>query len=114
MLAWAFEHFDEAQLIVVKSREAYHSIHSSCKVEKLTGVFDGQTWFESRRAKRAKPKHPLKAPKVLSPKDNKTPICRYYNYHENGCQHSPCEFDHEHCHACLKPGHVARNCPIFE
>jgi hypothetical protein len=31
-------------------------------------------------------KHPLKAPLVLSPVDEKTPICRYHNYHREGCK----------------------------
>lgn len=82
-------------------------------------------------------KHPLKAPLVLSPRDGKTPICRYHNYHREGCKwyiHNhgntkcnanknknnsnntngsapSCPFDHDHCHACLQLGHVAKDCP---
>lgn len=54
--------------------------------------------------------HPKKAPLSLSPKDGKTPICRYYNYHKNGCLNTNCTNDHTYCHWCLKPGHIARNC----
>ena len=54
--------------------------------------------------------HPKKAPLSLSPVDEKTPICRYYNYHKNGCHQSNCPYDHNHCHWCLQRGHIASNC----
>ncbi len=62
--------------------------------------------------------HPLKAPMVLSPRDNMTPICRYHNYYKgNGCDCSDrckykedCPFDHEYCHWCLQKGHIALDC----
>jgi SAM-dependent methyltransferase len=59
--------------------------------------------------------HPAKAPMAYSPIDGKTPICRYHNYHPQGCKRrdyapSPCQFDHWHCHACRKPGHIALDC----
>ena len=55
--------------------------------------------------------HPLKAPLALSPVDDATPICRFHNYHPEGCKKAEsCDFDHDHCHFCLKKGHVARNC----
>ena len=60
------------------------------------------------------PKHPLKAPMRLSPKDRKTPICRFHNYHGQGCSRNrdnSCPYDHTHCHFCLQTGHVARDCP---
>ena len=59
------------------------------------------------------PKHPLKAPMRLSPLDGKTPICRFHNYHADGCarfRDEECNFDHTHCHFCLQAGHIARNC----
>jgi hypothetical protein len=114
MLSWALQSFEKTEMIVIKSRELFHSIHSSNKVDKLTGVFDGQTWFGAQEVKNAKPKHPLRAPLVLSPKDNATPICRYHNYHEMGCHRSGCEFDHEHCHNCLQKDHIGRFCPGFK
>ena len=54
--------------------------------------------------------HPKKAPLSLSPEDGKTPICRYYNYHKNGCQHANCPFDHKYCHWCQERGHIGRYC----
>lgn len=55
--------------------------------------------------------HPNKAPLRLSPTDGVTPICRYYNYHKEGCKKGErCPFDHAMCHWCLRPGHVALSC----
>ena len=64
-------------------------------------------------------KHPLKAPKAMSPVDGITPICRYHNYHKDGCKlyndretlGTVCPLDHDYCHSCLQKGHVAKNCP---
>ena len=56
--------------------------------------------------------HPLKAPLVLSPKDDKTAICRFHNYAEDGCKNGTrCPYDHVHCHWCRELGHIALNCP---
>jgi hypothetical protein len=79
-------------------------------------LLTGKNRFERRF------KHPLKAPKVMSPIDGTTPICRYHNYHKGGCQWyndrltvaTKCLLDHDHCHACLQRGHVAKNCPSYE
>ena len=58
--------------------------------------------------------HPIQAPLALSPKDNVTPICRFHNYHPDGCKRrngsNECPFDHDHCHWCKEIGHVALNC----
>lgn len=57
--------------------------------------------------------HPMKAPLVLSPKDNSTAICRWHNYDPAGCKRlvsSRCPYDHDHCHWCGKVGHVALTC----
>jgi SAM-dependent methyltransferase len=64
------------------------------------------------------PRHPQKAPIrycPVAPNSNdktKTPICRYHNYHKNGCHktNESCPFDHVHCHFCLQPGHKALDC----
>jgi hypothetical protein len=43
-------------------------------------------------------------------------ICRFHNYGRHGCakgRSGDCPFDHIHCHFCLAPGHVARECPAF-
>jgi len=104
-----------------------------------SGLFrEGTKWFRATQQRlqyasqqkfRQRFKHPLKAPKVLSPVDGCTPICRYHNYHPDGCKlyqtasgnanDKPnqqngcmaCPFDHDHCHACLERGHVAKDCP---
>ena len=55
--------------------------------------------------------HPLKAPLVLSPKDDKIAICRFHNYDIDGCKNGTrCAYDHEHCHWCREIGHTALNC----
>lgn len=112
MTSWALREFDP-RLVVVKSRELVHTIKTSeNKVEDLTGLIEnGEQWFQQNRTKRALPKHPLKAALVMSPIDPSKPICRYYNYHKNGCKRGDdCDLDHEHCHACLCTGHIARDC----
>ena len=59
--------------------------------------------------------HPLKAPLVLSPKDDKTAICRFHNYDIDGCKNGTrCPYDHEHCHWCSEVGHIALNCHHFK
>mmetsp|Transcript_56536 Transcript_56536/g.137238 ORF Transcript_56536/g.137238 Transcript_56536/m.137238 type:complete len:449 (-) Transcript_56536:138-1484(-) len=86
------------RLVVVKSRALVESIQSSSlsdgeMVVSLTGVVSGgATWFQEALTERVHsvrpslPKHPLKAPMVFSPiDDGTTPICRYHNYHVNGC-----------------------------
>lgn len=91
----------EIQMIVIKSEEM-HSFN------------DPLAWFLSLDEVDIKtfPTHPLKAPKRCLPSDPAIPICRYFNYHPQGCKKgSDCEFDHSHCHWCLKTGHRALSCP---
>jgi hypothetical protein len=69
----------------------------------------------SRILEQSAPKysHPMKAPLVLSPKDNSTAICRWHNYDPVGCKRfvsSRCPYDHDHCHWCREVGHVALTC----
>jgi SAM-dependent methyltransferase len=82
---------------------------------------NGQAWFDAilhdietnpSRVSTMKPRfaHPKKAPLSLSPIDGTTPICRYHNWHKNGCIQNDCKFDHTHCHWCLTPGHRALAC----
>merc|ERR1712194_304512 len=92
-------------------------------------ICNGQEWFssllpspEKDSADDVPPKkflplysHPTKAPLALSPTDNVTPICRFHNYHPDGClrylgDSHTCPYDHEHCHRCGKAGHVALQC----
>jgi hypothetical protein len=108
-------------------------------------ISNGQEWFNSlvtssadvgvannhnltRKELLSMYSHPKKVPLVLSPKDS-TPICRYHNYHQDGCkkfhkrkdletaeevQVQQCQYDHEHCHYCQQIGHVALDCPSLK
>jgi SAM-dependent methyltransferase len=114
MVSWVMEEFDP-RLVVIKSRELVQSIKSSSyKIDDTTGLIEnGHEWFRLNCQKPALPKHPLKAALVMSPVEPNKPICRYHNYHKNGCKKEDCAFDHEHCHACLRPGHVAKECHLL-
>jgi SAM-dependent methyltransferase len=114
MVSWVLDSFGP-RLVVVKSRELVQSVRSSASVDSGTGLIaDGDTWYRDRQQRRALPKHPLRAPLVLSPKDGLTPICRYHNYHKDGCsKEDRCELDHNHCHACQQLGHIATHCPTL-
>jgi SAM-dependent methyltransferase len=124
------------RLIIIKSRELVRNVlqegnEGKVSIEHVTGmILDGKKWFETTRSRLdgedkqhgergllhlKQIKHPAKAPMAYSPKDGTTPICRYHNYHQEGCKRhndpvSPCPFDHNHCHACRQPGHIAMNC----
>jgi SAM-dependent methyltransferase len=120
MLSWVLDTFPSSscRLIVVKSRELVQTIRSSATTtlrDDDNVILNGNQWFLEHKEKRAFPKHPLRAPLVMSPKDDgKTPICRYHNYHKRGCSKGDrCELDHEHCHACQQLGHSAKDCPTF-
>jgi len=115
MISWAMEEF-EPKLILIKSRELTNALESSSlsTIDTDTGLVDmGQDWFQANRPKHAMPKHPKKAPLVMSPADPNKPICRYYNYHKNGCHKKDCPLDHEHCHFCKEKGHIGRECPLL-
>jgi SAM-dependent methyltransferase len=115
MISWVLESF-APRLVVVKSKELVHSIQSIPNVDARTGLVpNGDKWFQQQHmiTKRAMPKHPLRAPLTMSPKDGTTPICRYYNYHKEGCSKLNCPFDHVHCHACQQAGHIASQCPTL-
>jgi SAM-dependent methyltransferase len=112
MLSWVFEEF-EPRFILIKSRELMAALQSSsATIDAGTGLINkGHAWFQENRQKHAMPKHPQKAPMVMSPVDPERPICRYHNYHKNGCKKNDCHLDHDHCHFCLEKGHVAKECP---
>jgi SAM-dependent methyltransferase len=116
MLSWVLKSYT-LRLVVVKSRELVQLIQTSANsVDLETGAIqNGYKWFCQHQKRHALPKHPVRAPLVLSPKDGKTPICRYHNYHKNGCskKDNTCPLDHEHCHACQQVGHIARACPTL-
>mmetsp|Transcript_715 Transcript_715/g.1313 ORF Transcript_715/g.1313 Transcript_715/m.1313 type:complete len:232 (-) Transcript_715:52-747(-) len=107
------------------------------KVQDNGIIVDGQEWF-GQLMHQYHPKtttivsppimytHPLKAPLVqiipgiisMDNHDNSSnisiAICRYHNYHKQGCRkHSSgkCTLDHHHCHWCLQTGHIALACP---
>jgi len=106
------------------------------EVEKDGKLRNGETWFNyhlqneinngksvvtmssvasndvmSSKCKPPKYRHPLRAPMALLPSDGKTPICRYHNYHKDGCRKGEsCPFDHTVCHWCFTPGHIALHC----
>ena len=119
MTSWVLQSFSNVRLIAIKSRELVattisDSTSTEFQLDPTTGLFaEGMAWFQKQvdaNARPALPSHPLKAPLVFSPKDATKPICRYHNYHQNGCSKDKCPYDHEHCHLCLKPGHIALNC----
>ena len=111
MISWVLDTF-HSRLVIVKSRELTQSIRSSASVTDTGLIENGNDWFDKRKQQRKLPKHPLRAPLVLSPKDGETPICRYHNYRICGKKEA-CPYDHEHCHACLQPGHIALQCPTL-
>jgi len=44
-------------------------------------------------------------------------LCRFHNYHENGCKkqlNGTCTRNHSHCHRCLDEGHRAIACVDFD
>ena len=119
MTDWVLQSFSNLRLLVIKSRELVKDIHTtkSDNINITTGVIEnGSEWLDAklRQANRPRlPKHPLQAPLVYSPINGTQPICRYHNYHPQGCirhRDSQCCYDHEHCHLCLQPGHTALNC----
>ncbi|GFH55078.1 hypothetical protein CTEN210_11554 [Chaetoceros tenuissimus] len=91
------------------------------RIEPCGTIVNGKEWYQGllQKVKNQialsihKPRfsHPKKAPLSLSPLDQKTPICRYHNYHKDGCSKgNECDLDHVHCHYCLEPGHKAKDC----
>lgn len=156
MIDWVQTEFDGARprVILVKSEalemELSKSIlpdaSSNCTVVPCVAedglISNGQEWFNSlvtlsadvgianrnltRQQLLSMYSHPKKVPLVVSPKDDSTPICRYHNYHPDGCKKfhkrkdltktakEECQYDHEHCHYCQKIGHVALDCPSLK
>jgi hypothetical protein len=111
---------------------------SACTVQSDTTTTDIETHFSTSNVQSMNsffPKHPLQAPKRyyyrnsnnsnnnnLSMESNERNnasngilICRYHNYHKDGCKrykdpNGHCPFDHDHCHLCLQYGHTALQC----
>jgi precorrin-6B methylase 2 len=122
MMSWTLQSLPRLRLMIVKSRELTKDLSTSksaeCRVDAYTGVVEnGSTWFIEKTKEEPRhilPKHPLQAPMVYSPTDSTKPICRYFNFHKDGCaKGSECLYDHEHCHLCLSSGHKALFCALI-
>ena len=114
MLSWCRERLgDNLELVVIKSRELVQTLLSTAQVDRVTGaVDDGDEWLKHHRVRRVLPKHPLRAPRAMTP-DGTKEICRYHNYHNDGCTLPECPLDHDHCPACFGRDHIARDCSLF-
>ena len=154
MIKWVQIAFkdENPRLILVKSEALENELSTSIidcsripsvSVSDEGGIINGQNWFSSltvspssvsdgeahkslsRQQLLARYSHPKKVPLVLSPRG--TPICRYHNYHPEGCtkfkksnsksaddDDLQCQYDHEHCHWCQDSGHIALNCPSLK
>lgn len=112
MMKWIFTSFPQLRLIVVKSEALVHELSGQAISDDGILLVDGMEFLEQKLLEfRRLPPHPLQAPKAYSPTDPSRPICRYHNYHKKGCRkESACPFDHAHCHMCLEPGHIAKDC----
>jgi hypothetical protein len=119
MMQWILQSFPKVHTVIIKSQEVHKAMSNTDQCSDHTGQFaGGHEWFQDRlqvAVTATLPRHPLQAPKMLSPVDNKTPICRYHNYFKDGCGRGDiCPYDHEHCHLCLKTGHIATQCPLLQ
>jgi hypothetical protein len=119
MMQWILQSFKSVHTVIIKSQEVHKAMRNTDKCHDGTGEFaSGHEWFQDRlqvAVTATLPRHPLQAPKMLSPVDHKTPICRYHNYFKDGCGKGDiCPYDHDHCHLCLKTGHIATQCPLLQ
>ena len=119
MMQWILQSFPKVHTVIIKSQEVHKALSNTNQCDDITGEFaGGHDWFQDRlqvAVTATLPRHPLQAPKMLSPVDGTTPICRYHNYFKDGCgKGAICPYDHEHCHLCLKTGHIATRCPHLQ
>jgi SAM-dependent methyltransferase len=119
MMQWILQSFPKVHTVIIKSQEVHKALSNTDKCNDSTGEFaGGHEWFQDRlqvAVTATLPRHPLQAPKMLSPVDGTTPICRYHNYFKDGCGKGDiCPYDHDHCHLCLKTGHIATQCPLLQ
>jgi hypothetical protein len=118
VLHWTISTYSP-RLVVIKNwklvQECTSNVFVDSKNDMLVGAHE---WFchkHHAEIHTAWPNHPLQAPMVLSPTKHTIPICRYHNYHEQGCKKADageCPFDHDHCHTCQQQGHTAKECPM--
>jgi SAM-dependent methyltransferase len=126
----SIEYDHEQALAITSASVRNNEVHGgkrlkigSIRIEPCGRIKCGEEWFQSKlktvpeisdvsyaSTQAKKYSHPKKAHFAISPEDGKTPICRYYNYHKNGCIQSDCPYDHLYCHWCLQKGHKALNC----
>jgi SAM-dependent methyltransferase len=115
MLDWVTKAFHPV-LIVVKSQPLSRNLQSKEYSFDSYGIDMTKNILQLNSNVFPKiPSHPLKAP-LRYVTDREKPICRYHNYHKDGCSKFPsgrCTLDHDHCHLCLQPGHVAKQCHSF-
>jgi precorrin-6B methylase 2 len=116
MISWVTKTFHPL-LVVVKCQELSQNLQS--KEESAIESQGRDMAISTRMLQRSLnsfpkiPSHPLKAP-LRYVTDRDIPICRYHNYHKDGCSkysNGSCLLDHDHCHLCLENGHIARQCP---
>lgn len=113
--------------VVVKNRELYQRLAiGRNNTTVAASAYNPFSLFTSAQRRRY-PTHPLQAELRLAPataasaSEQRQPICRYHNYHVDGCRKYRsasstvcCPYDHIHCHWCLQPGHRALQCPLLE
>lgn len=122
MMQWVLTHLAgdslsplPLRMVIIKSEQLVRALRP--RADPSGRIPHGTDWFHQwvrTREAAAIPSHPLQAPLRMSPLDANKSICRYHNYHANGClknKTNDCPHDHEHCHWCSEPGHVARACP---
>lgn len=132
MIQWVLDSFgNNVRQIILKSEAVYAALQQQQQQNgaslSSTAAFSNNDdssndWYKRRlrvALRDSLPKHPLQAPKRFCP-GTSIHICRYHNYHAAGCSkrdnatnNSACPYDHVHCHVCLKPGHIARACPLI-
>ena len=99
----------------------WHALRQRCRTSKDGGVCDKEAGIGARL--HSPMWYPQRAAAVGLP-----PCCRFHNYDvARGCKRRPqptagevtppsaalCPFDHDHCHFCLRRGHVAHQCEEF-
>jgi len=86
-----------ASVIVEGGEEEYH------RQEVAAATRDANGNACEKRSAPPKYRHPLRAPMTILPSSKESgeevPICRYHNYHDEGCRKgAECPFDHTVCH----------------
>lgn len=114
VLQWSITTYTP-RLVVIKNQEMVQRSEQHLLITNDGRMQNANVWFQNVYNNTCNtiwwPPHALQAPMVVSPRDGKTPICRYHNYHVNGCKKgTDCPYCHAYCHACRQPGHTAKAC----